>query len=248
VPKLLAWNLRHGGGPGRMPQIALRLLEHAADVVVLTEFRRTTGGQIAGILADHGWIHQHSTEPPQGRNGVLVASRTPLDENSSELYPSAATATLCDPRNLLQQKLAYARLPVLGISLAAVHIPCDGRATGREAAFQAVVAAARTYREEPFLIMGDFNVGRHGLDESGATFTCTRLLGQLASLGYVDAWRNRHGPRREFSWYSHNGAGFRIDHAFASAALAPRLRDCRYSHAEREQGLSDHSALLLTLD
>jgi hypothetical protein len=42
--RLLTWNLRHGGGARRMPWITLSLLEHKADVVVLTEFRRHVGG------------------------------------------------------------------------------------------------------------------------------------------------------------------------------------------------------------
>src|SRR5438045_4049374 len=78
MPKLLTWNLRHGGGSRRTPAIALSLLEHRADIVVLTEFRRTTGGQIAGVLFDHGLRFQHSTDPAQGTNGLLIASRTPM--------------------------------------------------------------------------------------------------------------------------------------------------------------------------
>jgi exodeoxyribonuclease-3 len=246
VSKLLAWNIRHGGGSRRMPEIVLRLLEHAADVVILTEFRRTTGGQIAGVLADHGWEHQVSTEPPAGRNGVLVASRTPLAPGG-QLGASAVCTTLCT-RDALREKLAEVELPVLGLTLAAVHIPCDGRGSGREAAFRAVLSAARRRRDRPYLIMGDLNAGRHHLDEQGATFTCTRCLGELASMGYRDAWRDGNGGEREYSWYSHGGSGFRIDHAIASAPLAERVRACWYSHAERESGLSDHSALLLSVD
>src|SRR5262245_45388589 len=77
--RLLTWNLRHGGGAARMPRIALAILSHRPDVVVLTEWRRTTGGQIAGVLADHGLKHQVCTDPPHGRNGVLVAARTRID-------------------------------------------------------------------------------------------------------------------------------------------------------------------------
>jgi exonuclease III len=246
MPKLLAWNIRHGGGSQRMPKIVLRLLEHAADVIIVTEFRRTTGGQIAGVLADHGWSHQVSTEPPAGRNGVLVASRTPL-EPGDKFGTSALCATTC-ARAALREKLTEVSVPALGLQLAAVHIPCDGRGSGREAAFRAVISAARRRRDTPYLIMGDLNAGRHHLDEEGATFTCTRCLGELASMGYRDAWRDGNKSCREYSWFSHEGGGFRIDHAYASAPLAPRVRACWYSHEERKSGLSDHSALLLSLD
>jgi endonuclease/exonuclease/phosphatase family metal-dependent hydrolase len=144
-------------------------------------------------------------------------------------------------------RLAEVDLPTRGLSLAAVHIPCDDRPSGRAAALTAVVAEARRRRDEAFVIMGDFNAGRHRLDEAGATFTCTRRMGELAALGYRDAWRDRNATVREASWTSHTGAGFRIDHAFVSAPLAPRVSGCWYSHRERLSGLSDHSALVLEL-
>ena len=39
----------------------------------------------------------------------------------------------------------------------------------------------------------------------------------------------------------------RLDHAFATPALLPRITACRYSHAEREAKVSDHSALILEI-
>jgi exonuclease III len=42
-------------------------------------------------------------------------------------------------------------------------------------------------------------------------------------------------------------AGYVIDHAFASAALAERVTGCRYDHEVRERGWSDHSLLLVDL-
>jgi exodeoxyribonuclease III len=239
MPKLLTWNLLHGGGARRMPAIALSLLEHRADVVVLTEFRRTTGGQIGGVLADHGLTHQVSTDPPKGCNGVLIASRAPIARTAVPRNGRAPASTA--------RRLAAVEIPDLGLSVAGLHIPPDGPESGREAVFQSAVELARSRREEAFLQIADFNSGRHHQYEEGATFTCTRLLGQIATYGYVDAFRACHANAREFTWYSHEGQGFRIDHAFLSGPLAPRLSECRYSHRERESGLSDHSALVVTL-
>ena len=219
-----------------MPLIALSLLEHGADVIVLTEYRRTTGGQIGGVLADHGLTHQFSTDPPKGCNGILIASRSPL---TPAIQPEAASTA---------RRIAEVAIDDLGFSLAGLHIPPDGPGPGRETVFQVAVAAAWRRREQPFILLGDFNAGRHRMDKEGETFTCTRLLGRIATYGYVDAWRACHPETREFTWYSHEGRGFRIDHAFLSAALAPRLLACELSHRERESGLSDHSALVLTLN
>jgi exodeoxyribonuclease-3 len=245
MPTFLAWNLRHGGGGRGMPHIVLSLLEHAPDVILLSEFRSSTGGQIAGVLADHGWRHQHASEAPPGCNGLLIASRHPLRAvrtdpgailGSQSLVPAAAF-----------RRYAEVEIPALGLALANVHIPCDGKGLGRDAVFQILLEAARRRKGEAFVILGDLNAGRHHLDEGGDTFTCTRCLGQLAAIGYVDAFRRLHPEAREYTWYSHEGAGFRIDHAYVSAALAGRIRACTYSHRERTRKISDHSALLLTL-
>jgi exodeoxyribonuclease III len=238
----LTWNLRHGGGARAMPRIVLTLLEHAPDVMVLTEFRVHTGGQIAGVLADHGWRHQATTSPPQGVNGLLVASRMPL-----RVVNPPTAAGLPHHEVVRSRRAIEVEFPGLGLALAGVHIPCDGKGLGREAVFQHIVDAARRRRREGFILLGDFNAGRHGADEAGATFSCTRCLGELAAMGYTDAWRSANGGKREYSWYGHDGAGFRIDHAFVSGALKGAVRRCEYSHRERSSGLSDHSAMLLEL-
>jgi exonuclease III len=51
-------------------------------------------------------------------------------------------------------------------------------------------------------------------------------------------------------WNIQQGGGesFRIDHALASPGLLPGIRDCRYSHDERDDGVSDHSSLLVDVE
>lgn len=255
--RLLTWNLRQGGGARRMPAIALAILEHRPDLVVLTEVRRTTGGQIAGVLADHGLCYRVFTDPPHGQNGVLVASRWRLERVGCGEEPWSLGGEPAPRRGTLApgataQRLVEVDVPDLGLGLAAVHIPPEGDRT-REAVFCAAVDAARRRRDGAYIVMGDFNAGRHHLDEAGATFTGTRLLGTLSALGYVDAWRRLHPSGREYTWFSpgetgRGGSGFRIDHCYLSAALARRLSACWHSHKERESGLSDHSALVVGLD
>jgi exonuclease III len=229
-----------------MPAIALAILDHRPDIVILTEYRRTTGGQIAAVLADHGLNHQVCTDPPAGRNGVLVAARTPISGWSA--CRAESLFSKADRRHpATDHRLVEVDLPELGVGLAALHIPPDGDRT-RETVFGAAVEAARRRRDQAFILMGDFNAGRHHLDEAGATFSCTRLFGTLAALGYADAWRTLHPSGREYTWFSHEGGGFRIDHCFVSGPMAGRLSACWHSHKERENGLSDHSILVAALD
>jgi exonuclease III len=86
------------------------------------------------------------------------------------------------------------------------------------------------------------------VDEAGATDVTALFLDKIQAAGFRDVWRDRYPEGREYSWYSHRGNGFRIDHAFASPRLARRIGAIRYSHDERTTGLSDHSALLVEID
>lgn len=237
--KLLAWNILHGGGSRRMPHITLALVEHDADVIVISEYRTTIGGQIRAVLADHGWRHQRCTDPGRGQNGVLLASRHPLRD------PGDRTEFA---HKICRRRWVDAEIPDLDLVVAGVHVPCEGRDSTRAAFLKGVIDTARRRLDDRFVLIGDFNLGRHHLDESGATFQNTAMLGKLATLGYVDAWRHLQPEGREYSWFSHEGAGFRIDHAFVAPNLAGSIVASWYSHEERDTGISDHSALLVTLD
>jgi exodeoxyribonuclease III len=226
----MTWNILHGGGSKRLPAIILELVEQAADVVVVTEYRTTTGGQLRGIMADHGWPHQICSDPPPRSNGVLIASRSPLMAPQSQSRLHIETES-----------------PDLGLCVLGLHIPCKGGSTARNSLWKETLAIARRRAHEPCVLIGDFNTGRHFQDEEGATFRQTANLGHLTALGYVDAWRSRFPDRKEASWVSHEGQGFRLDHAFVSASLAHRVTDARYEQRTRKEGLSDHASLSITL-
>src|SRR5271156_6409755 len=75
VMRLLAWNIRQGGGT-RLPAIAQALARHEADILVLSEYR---GGDSALRLCEAlerlGYPHITAPRPPPGKNGVLIAAR-----------------------------------------------------------------------------------------------------------------------------------------------------------------------------
>src|ERR1700682_4360244 len=74
--RLLTWNIRAGGG-SRLPRIAESIATHAADVLVLTEYRSGEAGQrLRAVLRDLGYAWLSPVEPPGIRNGVLIAART----------------------------------------------------------------------------------------------------------------------------------------------------------------------------
>ncbi|MBS0192294.1 MAG: endonuclease/exonuclease/phosphatase family protein [Phycisphaerales bacterium] len=245
--KLLHWNILHGGGARRMPEIGLALVELQPDFILLSEYRTSIGGQLRGILADHGLVHQASTNPPKGKNGLLAACRSPFKVVSTP------------PRHDSPTRWLDMHLPEEDLFLTGVHIPDDSKPTARASFWLAMVELARVRAQGNHVFFGDFNTGRHYEDEPGATFTCTRHLGTVCTLGYGDAFRALHPKAREWTWLPPPGwnispaktgvsSGFRIDSALVSGALLPRLREARYEHFLREAGVSDHSAMIVCLD
>lgn len=236
---VVAWNILHGGGGRRMPEIVLSLLDHAPDIVVLTEFRSTTGGQICGVLADVGLRSQITTEPGPGVNGICMASRLPIVRISDATPPNGNRWLAC-------------RVPSLDLQIGGVHIPDASAGTTRLEYWRDLVEVAREWRNaaQPAhaLFIGDLNSGRHQLDEDGRTFTQTSRLGELATLGYRDVYRELYPESRDFSWFSRSGNGFRLDGAWASPELARAVRSVEYSQIQRETRVSDHAMLKIRID
>ncbi len=243
--RVLAWNIQHGGGPLRTPHIALALLEARPDIVVLTEFRGSRGGQIAGILHDHGLRHALRSPADPRCNGVCLCARWPLE-------PGPDAGAFAD-RPDLATRWADASIPDLGLRVTGVHVPDavrgDARAVARKSLFwQRLNRSAVSSTGSDRVVVGDFNTGRPGIDESGRTLTSAAHLGRLETMGFADAYRLLHEGRREYTWHSPTGSGFRLDHAYVSPTLHARVRRCEHVHEHRTGGLSDHASLVLEVD
>lgn len=230
--RLVTWNIRAGGGT-RLPRIAEALAVHHADVLVLTEYRSGEAGQrLRAVLRDQGYLWLSPVEPPGIRNGVLIASRTRPG--------SIAHVTEHVPEPWRMLTVTIDRVRVFGI-----YMP---NLKAKIPYWEALIDASRPHSGRHALAIGDFNTCRAFVDEPGATDRTASFMDKILGVGFRDVWRDRFPEGREFSWYSHRGNGFRVDHAFASPRLALRIGDVRYSHVERAIGVSDHSALLLDID
>lgn len=90
--------------------------------------------------------------------------------------------------------------------------------------FEYLLRLPASYLQSPTLLIGDFNTGRHHLDEAGATFVASEYMDRLEAAGWVDAWRQFHPREREYSWFSPKGNGFRVDHVFSTPRLLGAMR------------------------
>jgi exodeoxyribonuclease-3 len=202
-------------------------------VVVVTEFRANEAGtRLLRRLAVGGLTYQVTSHPPSGVVSVALASRRPIDAVREPLAGR-------DGHRVLEVELD-------SLTLGAVYFP-RGSAT---LAFwrDRFLALARTRIARPYCFFGDWNTGRHYVDEAGATFSATREFEALTEAGWTDAWRVLHPDGQQYTWVSNRGTGFRVDHALLSPSLAPRLRSAVISEAERVPRITDHAALVVDLE
>jgi exodeoxyribonuclease-3 len=233
--KVLAWNLRHGGG-SRIPNIAAAIVAHGPDVAILTEYRASAGRELRGRLRDAGYAHAEEAPLTSRQNGVAIVSRWPLQ-------PAGSCPAPVPPHRWLE---VYA--PEVMTSFVGFYGPLENEAF--DDWWHAVRVAVQPRLQDRFLMAGDFNTGMSVVDAPRNQFYCSDHFEALQQLGMRDAWRVHNPNTREYSWFSVRGGrpvnGFRLDHALASPPLANHVTRAHYSHSEREvMKISDHSILLV---
>jgi len=248
--QLLTWNVQHAAPARARQQVAWLAARHDADVLVLTEVADTPGGRtLIQALGEHGYS-VHGNAEANGDYLVLVAAR------AGRMEPVISLRAAHLPHRLTAVRLHLPDRRAVG--LVGMYVPSRGAKERRNVdkrAFQdAVVAVLPRLRplmaEGPVVIAGDLNVVEPGHQPHHAVFGHWEydFYRAFGTAGFVDAFRHLHPDAIEHSWFGRrSGAGYRFDHVFCSAPHLTALLDCRYLHAPREQGLSDHSAMLATL-
>ncbi|HEY1777445.1 MAG TPA: endonuclease/exonuclease/phosphatase family protein [Solirubrobacteraceae bacterium] len=254
--RLVSWNV--AGRLKLLSEQAERVLGLDADVVCLQEITPRAVPLWYALLAQAGYCGiAHGELPLPGRPrplAVLTAARTSLHAVLVDHVPW--------PERVLAVHLSD------GTEVVNVHSPISpkpGMAKVRthEAIFRHLADRSPGYAR---ILCGDLNTPRKELgDGSVWTFArdrygrmrCDRgerwdaaelsLIRGLEVYGYRDAFRLLHPqPAGEISWgWTRWDGGYRLDHLIVSADLA--VEDCHYEHSWREEGLSDHSALVADL-
>lgn len=231
MKRLVCLNLRAGGGK-RADRLCAYLDGLAPDLVVLTEWRAGPTGDRFRAWA--GAMHVATLNDGGTANGVLVAARAPFQMRS------------VTPRTGGTGVMALARFA--DMSVLACYFP-----SMKEKApfFDVAIAQARAHPRRKFLLLGDLNTGNQLADREphAVRYNCADQFDALSGeCRLSDLWRHSQGTAREFTWLSHRQNGFRLDHAFANRAFVKhQAPHCEYDHTPRLTGLSDHSALVITL-
>ena len=240
-------------GERRVPGLLRWLAGQDAAVLVLTETRSGAGHRLlcAG-LRDLGFT-LHDAHPPAGGRGVLVATSVPTvpaDDPYADLCGRAIRVRLADGTGPVDVVAIY------GPSSPPHGIPPDRKALARKESW---LLACMTTLEESWpapeaagsLLIGDLNVippDHQPLYRSTKLFEYEFFYRLITELHLTDLTSQVASADYVHTWVSHQGHGYRFDHALCDQLLAARVSECAFDHEPRLTGITDHSAIRVVLD
>ena len=266
--RIATWNVN--SLKARLEKVAWWVERASPDVLLLQETKCRDAEVPRDALAELGYELAHHGSG--GRNGVAIASRTPITEVETNFGEPLERPRAAEPSDA--EPLAEARIVtgvVSGVRVVSLYAP-----NGRKLAtpFYAAKLAwferlarwleARS-KDEPLLLGGDFNVaptdddvwnpsachgGTHVSEPERAAMT------RLGAWGLVDAYRKHHAERDRYTWWDyragdfHRNVGMRIDHLLASPPVAARTVGAEIDREARKGKPipSDHAPLVVDLD
>jgi endonuclease/exonuclease/phosphatase family metal-dependent hydrolase len=243
--RLVSYNIRYGGA-GRAREIAAVLAAVAPDVVIFEE--ASNPGVIEQVASASGMTAWGA------RRGQSLGYASRLaPEHVAWHWPRSSRHAF------LELVPSGAGLRVFGVHLSAVHAAWTERRRAGEVS--ALLAAIAAHREEPHLLVGDFNTLPAGdlLDLkrlplrlrpfvwlSGGRIRW-QVVTRLLESGYVDVAATCESvPTPTFpTWGPH----LRLDYAFVPRAMAGRVRGYRViTGPAGVERASDHLPILVEMD
>lgn len=241
--RIISWNIQHGGGL-RAAAIIEQIQNWSPDIVALSEFRATAASKsMAAALHDSGFLHQETTTDIENptKNGLMIASKYPFKVHPVE--------------GLLHEQSRWLHVEVDQLHpmhLIKMHVP--NRDSGiKYDIHNEVVKQFEQLNSTCAIAFGDTNTGVPDYDEEAKFFN--RKEGQwcndIRNVGWSDVWRKRNPQTKEYTWYTHQGVGFRLDQLFASSKGEELVKSVHYDWGtpttESNRGPSDHAAIVIDL-
>ena len=247
--KLATWNVN--GIRARQAQVHEWIAQERPDVVCLQEIKATSEQVPAALCEMEGyWCYWHGSK---GYSGVgLHVSKAFAPERPSFAHPAF------DYENRI------VTVDVGGLTVASVYVPNGGKDfPGKMKFLEAMDAYAASLQgtTRPVVLMGDMNVARTDRDVHpkerkpraiGQLPEERALIERILSRGLVDVGRALD-PDNDglFTWWApwrnmrQRNIGWRLDHVFASEALAARATSCP---VQKEIGTSDHAPVMASFN
>jgi exodeoxyribonuclease III len=245
--RLLVFNTQHAAPARARRQAAWIASQETADLVILTEVGPGPGGHaLATALAEHGYTSVLAPESVSPDYRTMLASRGP------DLLPVSSGIDVLPHRS----PAATISMADRSIGLLGLYVPSRGpknRRNENKRAFQnAVTQALPAFLARyggPVVVAGDLNVIEPGHSPHHPVFGDWEydFYRSFSSAGLIDTYRLLHPDTAGHSWYGRSGQGYRFDHAFITRRQSDQVLACDYLHAPRQQNLTDHAAMTLTV-
>lgn len=255
--RLVTWNVN--SLKARLPRVEAWLAEVQPDVVCLQETKLADTAFPSLAFEALGYASVHCG---QGQwNGVAILSRVGIDDVVTGFADGGPPD---DEARLITATCG-------GVRVSSVYVP-NGRSPDHEqyryklAWLDRLVEhlTATCSPDEPVAVCGDFNIAPADIDVYdpakfvGATHVSgpeRDALQRVLDWGMVDAFRQRYGDERLFSWWDyragdfHQGRGMRIDLVLVSRPLAGKVTWAVIDrNARKGQQPSDHAPVVVDLD
>jgi exodeoxyribonuclease-3 len=247
--KLATWNVN--GIRARQAQVQEWIAQERPDVVCLQELKATSEQVPAALCEMEGyWCYWHGARAYSGV--ALHVSKAFAPERPAFTHPAFDFETRIATVDVAT--------PMGSVTVASVYVPNGGKDFPAKMEFLAAMdafAAACQTEGRLLAMLGDMNVARTDRDVHPKERK-PRAIGQLPeeravierilSRGLVDVGRALD-PDNDglFTWWApwrnmrQRNIGWRLDHVFASAALAARATECP---VRAEIGTSDHAPVV----
>ncbi|MGI9511595.1 MAG: exodeoxyribonuclease III [Anderseniella sp.] len=258
--QVATWNIN--GVKARLDTAIAWLNEARPDVACLQEIKSVDEGFPRAAFEDIGY--NVVTHGQKGFNGVALLSLTPLEDVARTL-----------PGDETDEQARYIEAVVSG-NKAACRVGClylpNGNPVGtakypyKLAWMDRLIAHAKTklLLEEPFVLVGDYNVIPEPRDAArpaewtdDALFRLETLekYRELVALGFTDAVRSLDQSDGIYTFWDYQAGawqknnGIRIDHVLMSAQAADRATGCRIDkHVRSWEKPSDHVPVIVELE
>jgi exodeoxyribonuclease III len=243
--KLATWNVN--GIRARQAQVQEWIAQERPDVVCLQEIKATSEQVPTALCEMEGyWCYWHGGK---GYSGVaLHVSKSFAPERPAFAHPA------------FDYETRIATLEIGDLTVASVYVPNGGKDFPAKMQFLEAMdqyAAGFQGTSRRLVLMGDMNVARTERDVHPRERK-PRAIGQLPeeravierilSRGLVDVGRALDPDNDNlFTWWApwrnmrQRNIGWRLDHVFASEALAARATACP---VQKDVGTSDHAPVV----
>jgi exodeoxyribonuclease-3 len=247
--RLLNWNIRNPS-LSRAQQQADWIRQIDANVIILTEAKPSQGCNFLSDWLTSSGFTLFFPQPLEREYCVMVAIKD-LPHQQVELDVPFLSHRLVS----LRCETAMGKIDLVG-----TYVPSRGpkeRRNEDKQLFQTQLMrlfetshVTKADDSRGSILAGDLNVVERNHVPHHSVFGKWEyaFYETFTQNGWMDAYRYLHPDALEYSWFGRKGEGYRFDHIFVSEELSSYVTVCSYIHEVRALGLSDHSAMFLTVE